>query len=114
MKVGNKIDLTTDLKGYRDMDCNEALQLLRRAGGTNFWSWGAHAFTNVKNKALRMMVNGHNHKGHAYLLVTGMDLYQFVLTSTMGTIKYVSEPVYLTEIFNYMDKKIEWIPEYVR
>ena len=106
-----KIDPATHFAKQRDMNCNETMALLQ-SEGTRFWSWGAHAFTNIKNKALRMKVEGHHHKGHVYISVNGMDLYDVHLTNLDGTLKEEITDIYFDDLFNTIDKKVEYISEY--
>ena len=95
------------------MDANETLSLLQ-SYRQKFWSWGAHAFTRIGKKALRMTVQGHHHKGHVYICVNGKDLYDVYLCSNRGNIKEVINDIYVEDLFDVMDAKIERIPEYVR
>jgi hypothetical protein len=82
-----------------------------------FWSWGAHAFTadNVQNASFfRMTVSGHHHKGHVYIALNGMDLYDVYLTSNRGTIKQRTPEMglYFDQLVEWIDDKVERIPEY--
>lgn len=53
-------------------DMNELVRALSR--NRIVWCWGANAWVNCDNKALRFKVNGHLHKGFVYLAVNGADL----------------------------------------
>ena len=107
------INLSTYFEKKRDMDAQETLNLLRSYGIT-FWSWGAHAFTRIGKKALRMMVNGHHHKGHVYISVNGNDLYDVTLTTSKGTIVDTLTDIYNDQLFEIIDNRIERIAAYVR
>jgi hypothetical protein len=47
-----------------------------------------------------------------YLFVNGADLFDAYLTSSHGTIKEKIENVYLEDLFDILDKKIEYIDIY--
>lgn len=111
IEIGATIDPLNDFNKCRDINAAEAIALLRLEG-FRFWSWGANAFVTVKTKALRFKVNGHHHKGHVYLSVNGCDLFDVVLTSTMGTVKKVMTDIYFDDLFDRIDVEIERIPEY--
>ena len=109
--MSEKINLSTAFSNQREMNFNELLQLLKRYG-PKFWSWGAHAFQNIGNKALRMTVNGHHHKGHVYISVNGMDLYDVLLTSRQGTKVQEIKDLYFDQLFEAIDNRIERIAAY--
>jgi hypothetical protein len=109
--MAEKIDPLKIAKSSRDLDVNGLVKFFYSHNG-KFWSWGAHKFMNIKNRGLRFNVNGHHHKGHVYLFVNGADLFDIYLTSTHGNIKEKIEDVYLDDLFNTLDKKIEWISIY--
>lgn len=117
---GEKINYEEIVKSCRDMNPNEVIQLLR----ADFWrfaTWGATAFT-VDNKRrtrmLRFKVNGHHHKGHVYIFVNGMDLFDVYLTTLQGTIKEVSDSshggLYFDMLFDWIDERVEKVDDYVR
>lgn len=113
--VNEKIDVQAITKGCRNLDPKELMQLLR-FDMLKFWSWGSHAFTidSRKNtRMFRMTVSGHHHKGHVYIFVNGMDLYEVYLTTSRGTIKdKTAEGLYFDQLVEWIDDKIERIPEY--
>jgi hypothetical protein len=111
MSDKKKFDAATYAKNMREFNVNETLQLLR-SYGHKFWSWGAQAFKNFENTALRMKVNGHHHKGHVYIFLNGLDLYNVVLTTVMGTIVEEINDIYFEDLFDILDEKIEKIPAY--
>ena len=57
--VGEKINITTAFNKHRDMDVQGALNLLRMNGWA-FYSWGAHSFTAIGKKALRLTKRPYN------------------------------------------------------
>lgn len=78
-----------------------------------YWSWGASKVINLFNKGLLLRVHGHHHNG--YVLITldaGMDLYEFHLVKTNGTVKETITDVYCDDLQEMIDNKIERIPEY--
>lgn len=99
------------LKDGRQINCEEALQLLRMYG-PKFWSWGASKFTNVQDYALRFKVQGHHHKGLVYMTVTYDDMYRIILTDTSNVIKEVLPDMFFDDVFDAMDEKIEKISAY--
>lgn len=112
--IGEKIEISTITKQCRVMNVQELIQLLSLDRNI-FWSWGAHAVTvdsKTEPRMLRMKVNGHHHKGHVYIFVNGMDLFDVYLTSSHGTIKTIGEGLYFDMLVDWIDTKIEKIPEY--
>ena len=113
--VGEKIDVQAITKGCRNLDPKELMYLLK-SDIMKFWSWGSHAFIidNRKNiRMFRMSVSGHHHKGHVYIFVNGLDLFDVYLTSSQGTIKdKTEEGLYFDQLVDWIDNKIERIPEY--
>ena len=106
-----KINLPEILKSVRTLDCVELMQYFKMHN-YKFWSWGARGFTNISNKALKFRVNGHHHKGHVYIVVNGMDLFDVYLTSIQGNIKTELNDIFIEDLFTILDEKIEKIPEY--
>lgn len=105
-------NITTDtFKNKRIMEVRETLQLLQ-SYGRKFWSWGAHAFTNIHNQALRFKSEGHHHKGHVYISVNGLDLYDVHIVTLKGVIIKEINDLYFDQLFDAIDKEIEWIPAY--
>tara|TARA_R110000868_G_scaffold203969_1_gene451906 strand:+ start:8227 stop:8562 length:336 start_codon:yes stop_codon:yes gene_type:complete len=104
--IGNKIDPSK--LGDRQIDCTETFAQLRHFGGVwGMGSWGVRNLVNCANKALKMTVSGRLHKGHVYVCVNGMDLYDVILCSNRGTIKKVMTDIYFDDLFERMDKAIE-------
>ncbi len=106
-----KINIHEDFKKCRTLNCKELLQLLN-AYGPKFWSWGANGFTNINNLALKFKVQGHHHKGHVYISLNGLDLFDVHLTTIQGNIIEKMTDLYNDQLFEALDKKIEWIAEY--
>jgi hypothetical protein len=88
---------------------------LLKADIMKFWSWGSHSYKIDKanrTTMFRMTVSGHHHKGHVYIFVNGMDLFDVYLTSNRGTIKNKISGLYFDQLVDWIDEKIERIPEY--
>jgi hypothetical protein len=84
-----------------------------------FMSWGADQFTvdNSKDpKMFRMYVRGHHHKGHVYIFLNFMDLFDVYLTNSKGVIKDRTDEqgIYNDQLVEWIDEKVERIPEYKR
>jgi len=109
--MAEKIDPLKIARSSRDMDVNGLVGFFY-GHQSKFWSWGPHNFVNIKNRGLRFNVQGHHHTGHVYLFVNGADLFDAYLTSTHGTIKEKIGDVYLEDLFDILDKKIEYIDIY--
>lgn len=82
-----------------------------------FWSWGSDQLTvDNKNKVtmFRMKVSGHHHKGHVYIFLNGADLFDVYLTKKDGTIVQKSGDMglYFDQLVEWIDNKVERIPEY--
>ena len=116
-QVGEKIQIEQITKSCRSLNVQELMQLLM-LNMSMFWSWGVQRTKVVDNtanpKMLRLTVNGRHHKGHVYIFVNGMDLFDVYLTSRQGTIKVIQTDLYFDQLANWIDEKIERIPEYVR
>ena len=111
----NNLNEIIDVKkaACRQFDVNELMSLLR-ANITMFWSWGAHAFTADKERTLfRMKVNGHHHKGHVYIFLSGSDLFDVYLTSVRGTIQKKIEGLYFDQLAEWIDENVEKIAAYM-
>tara|TARA_R110000868_G_scaffold188389_1_gene431129 strand:+ start:4949 stop:5287 length:339 start_codon:yes stop_codon:yes gene_type:complete len=104
-KVGEKIE--TSKLGCREFNPNETLQTLRAYGGTDFWCWGADNFVQDKNIFLRFEVTGLKHKGFVFITLSGMDLYDAVLTNRDGIITEVVTDMYFDDLFSRLDHYIE-------
>lgn len=76
------------------------------------WSWGANNWTKMNDYCLRFTVNGHHFRGHIYLVVNGSDLFDVYLTSNRGNIKDTLTDIYLEDLVDVIDKRVEWIPTY--
>jgi len=116
-QVGQKIDYSEITKSCRRLDVQELMGLLM-ADINKFWSWGVVNTKVVDStkapRMLRLGVNGHHHKGHVYIFVNGMDLFDVYLTTNQGTIKTIGKDLYFDQLVDWIDEKVERIPEYKR
>lgn len=106
--IGEKID--ADEAKCREFNAQEFLGLLRMRL-TMFLSWGCHAFKVDSNntRLFRMKVNGVNHKGHVYVFLNSLDLYDIYLTTTRGTIliRTPEEGIYFDMVSDWLDNRID-------
>lgn len=98
-------------KGKRDFDPNETNKLLNMYG-PKLWSWGISKRFSLKTKGLVLLVNGHHHKGYVLISLDGSDLYCVDIVSTRGEVLETMKDIYFDELFNRIDKRIEYVPEY--
>lgn len=112
--IGEKIETNIIVKSCRQFDVTELMSLLKY-DIMKFWSWGSHSFTiddKRNTKMFRMTVNGHHHKGHVYIFLNGLDLFDVYLTTSHGTIKDIISGLYFDMLVDSIDTRIEKIPEY--
>lgn len=109
--MSEKINPLEIIKSMRQMNISEVLTYFK-LHNYRFWSWGPQAFTNINDRGLRFKVSGHHHKGHVYLFVNGSDLFDIYLTSLQGSIKETIKDVFIEDLFDILDGKIEYISEY--
>lgn len=100
----------------REMNFDELISLLK-SDIMKYWSWGVHNMKIDSAKRMRMFrmnVQGHHHKGHVYIFLNGLDLFDVYLTKTDGIIKSRSEEtgLYFDQLVDWIDEKVERIPEY--
>lgn len=102
----------------REMYLPDLMRLLKSSGFI-MMSWGADGFTvdNQKHpKMFRMYVRGRHHKGYVYIFLNGLDLFDVFLTNKKDEIKDRTEEmgIYCDSLVDWIDEKIERIPEYTR
>jgi hypothetical protein len=108
--------LNTKEASCREIYIPDLMSLLKH-DISKYWSWGVHNLI-VDNKKrtqmFRMNVQGHHHKGHVYIFLNGMDLFDVYLTTTQGTIKNRTDEMglYFDQLVDWIDNKVERIPEY--
>jgi hypothetical protein len=109
-QVGEEINTQELLRG-RELNCQELVQFLL-AHRAITWSWAIRNFINGYNMFLRFTVSGHHHKGHVYIALNGLDLFDIYLTTNRGTIKQVINDIYIEDLVEILDRKIEKIDKY--
>jgi len=97
----------------RDFNVKEIVDFFYSHGAT-YWSWGAEKLTNYMNKGLHFKVNGHHHKGYVFIALDWSDTFDVHIISTQGKILNTYTEVYIFDLFETIDNRIERIPEYVR
>jgi hypothetical protein len=115
-QIGEKIDINT--AKCREMNYDELMYVLR-SNRAHFWSWGSHNFTidsKTRMRLFRMTVSGRHHKGHLYIFLNGLDLFDVYLTSNQGTIKLRTPEMglYFDQLEEWIDEKVERIKDYTR
>lgn len=95
----------------REFDLNEIHKYIRPYS----WSWGYRkACTVVNKKCFRFTVSGHHHKGHVYIVLSGLDLFNIYYTTNQGKIKKISKEIYLDMLIETLDVDIERIAAYTQ
>jgi hypothetical protein len=116
----NQINEVIDTKSAscRDMYLPDLWYILKH-DQMKFWSWGVDNRKNVVDRQynprmLRIKVSGHHHKGHVYIFLNGLDLFDVYLTTTTGKIKDRTPEmgIYNDELADWIDEKVERIPAY--
>ena len=115
MKVGEKIDFQSFTKTHREFySMQELVNAILVNHIEKVWSWGAHAWTKMNDYCLRFMVHGHHHHGHVYLVVNGGDLFDVYLTTSRGKIKDIMTDIFIEDLVDVIDRKVERIEAYAR
>lgn len=76
------------------------------------WSWGARGWTGIAGKILKFRVSGHLFKGVVYVGVNGKDLFDIYLTNLKGDIKQEINDIYIDDLIDTIDQKVERIADY--
>jgi hypothetical protein len=82
-----------------------------------YMSWGCSKIVidqSPNPRLVRLTVNGNHHKGYVYIVLNGMDLFDVYLTTKQDMIKDKITGLYFDELAEWIDEKIEKIPEYQR
>lgn len=102
---GNKI-------GQRDFNPNELVKAMRNGAFWTVASWGARGWMRNKNLWLRFMVSGHHHNGHVYIVLGWDDTFTIYYTTSRGKIVDKREMVYVDELVQVIDNRVERIEAY--
>jgi len=114
----NQIKEVIDVKkaSCREMYMPDLMELLH-SDFRKYVCWGARNFLVDKKQPtmFRMLVSGNLHKGYVYIFLNGMDLFDVYLTTTQGTIKDRTDEMglYFDQLVDWIDDKIERLPNYV-
>lgn len=115
-EINENIDCFAIANKSRYLNVQELMMLLR----SDFWkfaSWGAHAFHTIAGddkevRGFRMKVQGHHHKGHVYIFVNGLDLFDVYYTTVQGKIIKTDMGLYFDMLVDCIDRAVEKIPAY--
>jgi hypothetical protein len=91
-------------------DMKELVSIMKRH--PKVWSWGANNFTSDRNIFLKFDVNGHLFKGQVVISVNGLDLFEVFLVGPAGEISDEILNVYIDELIDVIDEKVEKISGY--
>jgi len=112
---GEKIVIKPIIDQCREMNVQELFSLLK-SDIAKFWSWGvlpkSFKAEGEYTKYFRMIVQGHHHKGHVWIFLNGLDLFDVYFTSRQNTIKEIKTDLYFDMLVDVIDKFVEWVPEY--
>jgi hypothetical protein len=106
----------------REINLFEMMTLLK-SEPNKFMSWGAFGRTfgygtQTSPKPfvnyIRMRVSGNHHKGYVYIFLNGMDLFDVYLTTLQNKIKIRTDEmgIYFDQLVEWIDDRVERIPEY--
>lgn len=76
------------------------------------WSWGARGWTNMEHKFLKFRVSGHLFKGVIYIGVNGKDLFDVYMTDLKGVIQQEVNDVYIEDLIDAIDTRVEKVNSY--
>ena len=108
--IGTKIDIDKISEKCREMNIQEIHSVVAGSGMTRAWSWGFRNPVEMKpDYCYRFTVSGHHHKGHVYIFLNFLDLFDIYYTSNQGTIKKIKTNIFIDELIETLDKDIERI-----
>ena len=112
--VGTKIDTKEFVRTCKLFSIMELHNQILRTGAIAM-SWGfRNPLIIEKDRVYRFTVSGHHHKGHVYIVLDALDLFDIYYTSNRGTIKKVREGIYVDVLIDVLNKDIEYIDAYIR
>lgn len=110
MEIDDKINI--DEVGQRPFNPAELALNMQKYGHPKTWSWGARAWKVHKDMFLRFMVSGHHHKGHVYIALAWDDTFTLYFTTSRGKIVDKMVNVYVDELIDRIDKRVEYVEQY--
>jgi hypothetical protein len=96
---------------FRNFDSMKELYMAIR-NDVRVWTWAARGWKNIGNKFLQFRVSGHHHKGLVVLAVNGSDLFDIYFCNLRGEVKQEINDIYLEDLIETIDNKVERIPQY--
>lgn len=112
MEHGDKI--IEEKVGQRSFDPKELAEALMKNAPITVMSWGANSWTVNGEQWLRFKVQGFFHKGLVYIALGWNDTFTIYYTTPTGTIVDIKREVYVDELIQILDKRIEYIDDYKR
>lgn len=113
MSIKDKLIALTSQLGDREFNPAETMTVLCHNMNT-FFSWGVSQKINLNNKGLALKVSGHHHDGWVLITLSFMDTYSVHIVNNSGEVLESIDDVYFDMLVDIIDKKIEWIDDYVR
>ncbi len=110
MNIGEIID--NNKVGQRPFNPDELATAMKRGAMVTLMSWGVHAWMKCEDMWLRFMVQGHHHKGYVYIVLAWNDTFTIYYTNRVGKIVDKREEVYIDELVQVIDKRVEYIAKY--
>mgnify|MGYP001544807622 FL=1 len=96
----------------RLFDVTETIRLLT-SYGYKYFSWGCSKAFQYKSKGLLLRVNGMHLKGYVWIYLGYDDTYGVEYYDLKGNKVFESDKtIYFDELFNTIDRKIEYIDAY--
>ena len=101
------------LENARDFDFDQ-IQYMFNQNCNIIWSWGPRNYTRLNGKGFSFRVSGRHFKGYVSLTVNDSDLYDIDFSNNRGNLKDSITNVYVEDIINVIDGKIENVSIYKR
>ena len=99
--------------GEREFDLQEAVRIVS-ANRNIYWSWGVSRAIGVRKMALALRVHGHHHNGYVLITLACNDTFTVRIVTTAGQVLETFTDVYVDQLTEVIDNRIERIPEYKR
>jgi hypothetical protein len=110
MEIGELIN--EEKIGQRSFEPKELAQALLCNATVTMMSWGAHEWSAFGDQWLRFKVQGFFHKGLVYIALEWNDSFIIYYTTPTGKIVDIRKEVYIDELVQVLDKRIEYIDAY--
>ena len=96
----------------REFDVNECFQQVLTRNRSIYWSWGVSKNASVKDRCILLKVNGHHHKGWVGITLGWMDTFDVHIIKMNGDILETIKDVYVFDLVETKDNRIEKIEAY--